>query len=122
VDLDATEMAMKCQLARTRQKWISKHTTGFCAVGKMMLHVNARSGLTPNVQNARLQKRVPPTISGNALIKRPTLWEKSLKQLKYWMLTQLNPIVLAQIICERLSAWIYNNEPTIIEVSRCRLV
>jgi hypothetical protein len=33
VDWDATEMAMKSQ-PRTRQQWISKHTTGFCAVGK----------------------------------------------------------------------------------------
>jgi hypothetical protein len=37
VDWDATEMAMKSQ-PRTRQQWISKHTTGFCAVGKIMLH------------------------------------------------------------------------------------
>jgi hypothetical protein len=35
-DWDATEMVMKSQL-QTRQQWISKHTTDFYAVGKMML-------------------------------------------------------------------------------------
>jgi hypothetical protein len=85
VDWDATEMAMKSQ-PRTRQQWISKHTTGFCAVGKMMLCRKE----WPNSKCPRCQA---PEESTTHVWKCPdpeanSLWEKSLRKLKYWMLTQ----------------------------------
>jgi hypothetical protein len=51
-----------------------------------------------------------------------SLWEKSLRQLKNWMLTQWTPILLAQIICERLSAWRSNTVPTLKATPHSQLV
>jgi hypothetical protein len=51
-----------------------------------------------------------------------SLWEKSLRQLKNWMLTQRTPILLAQIICERLSAWRSNTVPTLKATPHSQLV
>jgi hypothetical protein len=50
------------------------------------------------------------------------LWEKSLRQLKNWMLTQRTPVLLAQIICERLSAWRSNTIPTLKATPYSQLV
>jgi hypothetical protein len=69
VDWDAMEMAMKSQ-PRTRQQWISKHTTGFCAVGKMMLH--QKEWPNSNCPRCQPQKKAP-LMFGSALIQRPTL-------------------------------------------------
>ena len=110
VDWDATEKAMKAQ-PRARQQWITKHTTGFCAVGKMML----RRKEWPNSECPRCKA---PEETTAHIWKCPhpeatALWEKSLKKFMLWMLTQQTPLALAKIICDRLSAWRSDTEPTL---------
>jgi hypothetical protein len=43
-------------------------------------------------------------------------------QLKYWILTQWTPILLAQIICEMLAAWTSNTGPTLKATPQFKLV
>jgi hypothetical protein len=119
VNWDAMEMAMKSQ-PRTRQQWISKHTTAFCSVGKMML----RQKEWPNSNCPRCQV---PEESTTHVWKCPdpeanSLLVKYLRQLKYWMLTQWTPVLLAQTICERLSAWRSNTVPTLKATPHSQLV
>ena len=110
VDWDATEKAMKAQ-PRSRQQWITKHTTGFCAVGKMML----RRKEWPNSECPRCKATEETTahIWKCPHLEATALWEKSLKKFMLWMLTQQTPLALAKIICDRLLAWRSDTEPTL---------
>ena len=102
VDWDACEVAMK-SLKITRRIWVSKHTSGFCGVGKMMKLWNEwdndkcpRCGVSP--EDAQ-HVWICPSPQAN------DIWEESLVTLKAWLLSVDTIPGVADLIVDRLREW-----------------
>ena len=115
IDWEASKKAMESAVL-SRKRWVTKHTSGFCAVGQMMLKWKKRPtdecprcGVSENVEHV-LQCRAKES---------DEIWSTSIKNLRMWMTKQKTLPNLADVICDRLNAWRMGSQPT-VQVSRFR--
>ena len=101
-------------VGRTRRQWVVKHSSGFCATGKMMQRWKKQQ----TAKCPRCEEQVEDEIhvwlcKGDGV---DEMWENSIRKLHLWMLKAKTLPNLAAVICDRLSAW-QNNSSPIIQVS-----
>ena len=90
---------------KSRNRWLSKHSTGFCGVGKILRRYNYQSHSTcPRCgEPQETTAHVLQCKDESACI----LWGKEIDKLKNWMLSnKVNPTLCHQIIAN-LNAWKY---------------
>ena len=114
IDWIGTGQAMKA-VAQSRQRWVTKHVSGFCATGKMMKRWKKRD----NARCPRCDKEEEDAehvwlCQGEGA---NDIWDKSIERLLDWMKKEKTYGKLAEVICDHLSAWRYNRHPTIIATS-----
>ena len=109
IDWNATKKAME-SVPLSRKRWVSKHASGFCAVGKMMLKWKKRE--TDECPRCGASEDVEHVIRcrGEG---SDEIWENSISQLRVWMTTQKTLGSMADVICDRLSAWRLGTQPTV---------
>jgi hypothetical protein len=102
IDWEACNKAMK-MLKISRRIWVSKHTCGFCGVGKMMLLWKEwdndkcpRCGHSP--EDAKHVWECPCP-------RATEIWEESLVKLKAWMDSVDTIPGVAELIIDRLREW-----------------
>jgi hypothetical protein len=100
VDWEAFGAALK-QLPITRQHWISKTTSGFCAVGIMMFRRKEHpSPACPRCNEVETVEHV-----WKCKTNTDQLWTKSLSILREWMLQHDTHPVMADAIVNGLDTW-----------------
>jgi hypothetical protein len=100
VDWDAFGAALK-QMSTKRQHWISKTTSGFCAVGVMMFRWKEHpSPACPRCNETETVEHV-----WRCQHDTENIWDKSLSNLKDWMLQHDTHPEVARVIIEGLRAW-----------------
>jgi hypothetical protein len=109
IDWEIIGGAMK-QVPLSRQIWISKHVTGFCATGNNMLRRKVRT----SAQCPRCTQDETPvhvwTCHGHDT---NAIWDKSLKNLKSWLLENSTHPEMAKAIIEYLDSWRNDTTPTL---------
>jgi hypothetical protein len=101
VDWDVIGGAMK-QVSLSRQIWISKHVTGFCATGNNMLRRKARStAQCPRCRYDETPEHVWTCRGSDA----PIIWEKSLTRLKDWLQENSTHPEMSKAIIAYLEGW-----------------
>jgi hypothetical protein len=100
VDWDAFGAALKLMPTK-RQHWISKTTSGFCAVGTMMFRRQEHpSPACPRCNDIETVEHV-----WRCKHETSDIWEKSLSNLQEWMLQHDTHPEMARMIIEGLRAW-----------------
>jgi hypothetical protein len=99
---------------RSRRHWIVKHASGFCATGKMMKRWKQRdSDFCPRCQAPEDTTHVWTCKGKDA----NATWNKSIEELRKWLITQKTLPSLTKVLCNRLTAWRDSTPPT-VEPSR----
>ena len=93
---------------KTFNRWLSKHSIGFCGVGKMLKRYNYQShtscprcGRTQETTSHVLQCKQDSACQ---------LWDKEVSNLHNWMIKQKMQPLLAEIITHNISAWKYSTQ------------
>ena len=100
-------MAMKA-LPLQQQQWVSKHVSGFCGVGKMMkLWKKWPDSSCPRCGEAiEDSAHVWQCQETNFL----DVWDKSIENLRQWMISNQTQPGIQAAICSGLQAWKHNTE------------
>ena len=102
IDWEATGKAMH-SISRTRQQWVTKHVSGFCGTGKMMMRWKKRdTAKCPRCDEENENATHVWKCQGSGANE---VWNGSIEKLKNWMRKQKTQPNLAELICDRLSAW-----------------
>jgi hypothetical protein len=108
IDWELIGGAMK-QVPLNRQIWILKHVTGFCATGNNMLRRKVRT----SAQCPRcVQDETPEHVWTCRGADTNAIWDKSLKNLKSWLLENSTHPEMAKAIIEYLDSWRNDTSPT----------
>jgi hypothetical protein len=89
-------------IPRAKQQWITKHSSGFCSVGKMA----KRTGLRPTDECPRCGE--VESTEHVWLCKHPEavqLWENSMEELRVHLRTTQTPNTTINVIIEGLQGW-----------------
>jgi hypothetical protein len=106
VDWQGTEHGMKA-IPRRRQQWITKHSSGFCSVGKMAQRIGLRSTDTcPRCQEPETAEHVWKCQHPDA----NQLWEESLQQLQRTLGRHHTPLTTIATIVQGLQGWRNGND------------
>ncbi len=101
IDWDAIHHAMKASPISRRQ-WVSKHTTGFCSVGKMMKRWKQwPTDACPRCGCPEDSSHVWQCQETSAIV----TWEDSISSLHTWMMAQKTQPGLCNAICSQLLSW-----------------
>ena len=96
---------------RNRRQWIVKHSSGFWATGKMMKRWKQQSSskcprCAEEVEDARHVWKC----NGDGV---QSTWDISIRKLRSWMSAQKTQPNLADVVCDRLTAWRLGSNPTV---------
>ena len=95
---------------RTRRQWVTKHVSGFCGSGVMMHRWKQReSAKCPRCDNEKDAKHVW-VCQGEGV---DAVWSCALQKLHRWMIEQKTLPNLADVTCDRLSAWRSKSLPSV---------
>ena len=109
IDWEASNKAMK-SVVLSRKRWVTKHSSGFCAVGQMMLKWKKRP--TDECPRCGVSENVEHVVRCRGK-ESDEIWLTAIKQLRIWMTQQKTLPNLADVICDRLSAWRTGSQPTV---------
>ena len=112
IDWETAGSAMKT-VTRTRRQWVTKHVSGFCATGKMMRQWGKRtSAKCPRCDcNEDAQHVWKCRGSGT-----DEIWTTAMGKFKDELVKLHTHPNLGEVLCDRLTAWRHDLEPT-VEVS-----
>ena len=98
-------------VGRTRRQWVVKHASGFCATGKMLQRWKQQESAKCIRCDAVVEDARHVWLCKGEGVQ--TRWDQSIKKLREWMTMQQTQPNLANVICDRLSAWRLNIEPKV---------
>ena len=109
IDWNCVEKAMK-EVNRTRRVWVTKHVSGFCASGKMMLRWKKReSAKCPRCDETEDAKHVWLCRGAGA----DEVWLAAIAKLRTWLVKKKTLPNLVDVLCDRLEAWRKNTLPSV---------
>jgi hypothetical protein len=109
IDWKATGKAMAA-VSLTRQRWVTKHVSGFCGSRKMMHRwKKCAEPKCPRCDEIEDSHHVWKCQG----MEVNEVWDKSMARVKEWMRKEKTQPSLAAVICDRLSAWRYGTEPIV---------
>ena len=101
IDWQANHTAIKTLIV-SRRHWVTKHVSGHCGTGKMMVRWKQRES------DACPRCNEPEDASHIWLCKHPesiTVWRESIETLRSWLIAQQTHPSITAIICSRLLEW-----------------
>ena len=99
---------------RTRRHWVVKHSSGFCATGKMMKRWKQQlSSKCPRCDEPVEDELHVWRCQGEGAA---DIWLESIRKLRSWMMKSKTLPNLTAIICDRLTAWRNTSSP-VVQVS-----
>jgi hypothetical protein len=106
IDWRSTEKAMKA-VSPTRQRWVTKHVSGFCGSRKMLHRwKKCADAICPRCESVEDAQHVWKCQGRGA----NDVWEKSIEQLREWLMREKTLPIMTAMICDGLSAWRYDKE------------
>jgi hypothetical protein len=101
MDWESTGIAMR-NVKRQRQVWITKHSTGFCSVGRMAKRVGLRDNdRCPRCDEEETAEHVWRCQHTEAKQK----WEQHMQELRRLLNQLLTPTTITNVIIEGLNGW-----------------
>jgi hypothetical protein len=102
-DIDWTVTAkVMAKLPKPRRKWISKHVSGFCACGTMMVRMKARESDTcPLCDQPETAEHIWKCLSSSS----SEIWTEGLERLRKWMQQNTTHPGLTKDILAGLNHW-----------------
>jgi hypothetical protein len=101
IDWSATALAMS-EITKTRQQWISKHSSGFCGVGKMMHRMKQWSTpACPRCGQAEDAEHV--WVCQQTEVQQ--MWEAAMEEVASWLRIQGTQPEISTAIINGLNAW-----------------
>ena len=96
---------------RSRQQWVTKHVSGFCGTGKMMKRWKQRETAKcprcdEEIEDARHVWKCQGSGANN-------VWDSSITNLRSWLEKQKTQPNIAELICDRLTAWRCDTTPMV---------
>ena len=110
IDWESTGKAMELE-SLSRQRWITKQVSGFCGTGVMMKRWKKRPSAACPRCTSEIEDidHVWKCQGEDANL----VWDKSIADLRQWLSKEKTHANLADVICDRLSAWRYDRVPTV---------
>ena len=94
---------------RSRQHWVTKHTSGFCGTGKMMkLWKQRETAKCPRCSEENEDASHVWKCQGEGANE---VWENSMEKLRIWLQKKKTQPNVAKLICDRLIAWRCDTAP-----------
>ena len=109
VDWQATEDTVKT-MRLNRQHWLSKHNSGFCATGKMMVRRKEReTAKCPRCEHAVEDSQHVLQCRGAGT---DELWDRHIEDVKIWMNIQETDPKVQQALLAGIKSWRNGEHPT----------